>query len=251
MMKNESKEKLRWKEFLLFQSHPELRHGVFLRNGGTSLPPYDSLNVSLSVGDDPSCVEKNRERVRTALQIDGLCFAHQVHGKQVLQVDQPGTYAGYDALMTREKNLGLVIQHADCQAAILYDPIQQALAVVHSGWKGSVLNIYQTTIYEMIRAFGTDPRNLLVGIGPSLGPQDAEFIHFKKELPPSFWSYEISKNHFDFWAITQDQLCACGCLPEHIEIAQESTLPREGEFFSFRRNKITGRNATVAALAFI
>jgi YfiH family protein len=141
-----------------------------------------------------------------------------------------------------------MISHADCQAAIFYDPIQKAIANVHSGWRGNIQNIYASTILKMQQMYGSKPQNLLVCISPSLGPQSAEFTNFQNELPEAFWKFRTPPHHFDFWQISQYQLEESGVLPSHIQIAEIDTLSNPQDYFSYRHSKICGRNATVCAL---
>lgn len=144
--------------------------------------------------------------------------------------------------------LGLTILHADCQVALFYDPIQHAITVTHCGWRGSVQNIYQESIAAMRSLYGTKAENLLVGISPSLGPSASQFIHYQRELPESFYPFQVKPLYFDFWAISKWQLRECGVLPHHIEIAEICTYSHPEDFFSYRRIKTSGRHATIASL---
>lgn len=175
----------------------------------------------------------------------------QVHGKEVVAIDRKnyGKALRGDALTTSEKGIYLSIKHADCQAGILYDPVNHALGTVHCGWKGSVQNIYKNTIEKMAEKYGTKPENLLLCIGPSLGPDSAEFIHYERELPMRFRKFQIRPTYFDFWAISKMQAEACGILPGHIEIAGIDTYTDPDRFHSYRRDKgFAGRHRTIAGL---
>lgn len=223
----------------------------FARLGGESKAPYHSLNVGLHVGDDSVAVMHNRQRIKEHLGISLLASARQVHGDSVMVVDEmPGhdvEHDGHDALITKLRGVGLMIQQADCQAVALYDPRQQAIGNIHAGWRGSVVNIVAKTVANMTAAFGTRPADLLAGISPSLGPCCAEFVHFRDELPPSFHPYQVQGNHFDFWAISRDQLINSGLCQENIQIAGICTKCSL-DYFSHRREKVTGRFATVVAM---
>jgi YfiH family protein len=153
-----------------------------------------------------------------------------------------------DGLFTTEKNLGLAVMHADCQAAIFYDPVHEAIGVVHAGWKGSVQNIYLRMFEAMHRDIGTQPHHLIVCISPSLGPDHAEYKNYKQDFPEEFWDFQVRPNHFDFWAISKKQLTACGILEKNIEISNVCTYCNASDYFSYRREKETGRHATVVAL---
>jgi YfiH family protein len=232
-----------------------LRHAVFTRRGGNSEGPYQGLNVSYSVGDDPRSVQENRSLIATALGLEKVHSLKQVHGREAVVISEqeavpsfhPETRCG-DILMTRMPGQGLMIKQADCQAVILYDPEGRALALVHCGWRGNVADVLGEAVRKMNEVFGSDPARLFAAIGPSLGPCCAEFIHYRREFPPSFWSYQVRPHYFDLWRLSRDQLIAAGVRKERIETAGLCTSCRTDLFFSYRKEKITGRFATVAAL---
>ncbi|HSX12439.1 MAG TPA: peptidoglycan editing factor PgeF [Rhabdochlamydiaceae bacterium] len=238
-----------WLEFELLSGIKGLAHAVFLRHGGVSGPPYHSLNMGYSSGDARDAVLHNREVAQQILNISQLVTGKQNHGKRVEMVNSNYVPTDFsDGLITQEKGLGLLMTHADCQAALFYDPCHHAIANVHCGWRGNVQNIYRETILAMKDKVGTKPQDLLVCISPSLGPEAAEFINFKEELPVSFRDYQCKPYHFDLWEIAKDQLKNAGVLSHHIEIASLCTVAHHEDFFSYRREKITGRNGTIAAL---
>jgi hypothetical protein len=241
---------IEWLEFELLAEIPHLRHGVFLRHGGVSQPPFDSLNAGGGTGDLPEHAEQNRALIQSAIGAKALISERQTHSDELALIKSTADMKKEecDGLITKEKELGLMIKHADCQAAIFYDPEHHALGVIHAGWRGQVKNIYAKTIAFMQNTFASSPDNLLVGISPSLGPQASEFIHYKNEFPPQFWDYQIKPNYFDLWEISRMQLQAAGILPHHIEIAGLCTYSEPSDFFSYRREKVTGRHATVAML---
>lgn len=246
---------LEWLEFDLLTDIPHLKHAVFLRHGGHSKGPYKSLNASFMVGDDEGDVKANIEVVRSFFQSGvsvpcKLFWGRQCHESKIALITEESSQEsnGVDALATTIPGSVLMIRHADCQAAIFYDPINNAIANVHAGWRGSVQNIYATTIQFMEKTFGSKPANLLVCISPSLGPDDAEFIHYTQELPQEFWNFQVRPTYFDFWAISRHQLQEAGVLPHHIEIASISTYANPRDYFSYRQEKISGRHATCVAL---
>lgn len=232
--------------FKIFEG--KVAHGVFARHGGVSEEPFGSLNFSVAVGDTEERVATNTERALKSLHLSRVQRAYQVHGPLVREVVFPIEPPKCDGLMTDQKDFGLLITHADCQAAIFYDPSHQALAVVHSGWRGSVANIYQETVRAMGERYGSRPEELLVGISPSLGSEVAEFKNYKEELPRSFWEFQVKPNYFNFWEISRWQLLSAGLLPHHIEIAGICTYSTPEDWFSYRRAPLSGRHATIAAL---
>ncbi len=235
---------------------PGVVHGTVSRYGGVSEGLFTSNNISFGVGDDVHNVSRNRETIKRRFGLEYLVSAHQVHGSRMHQV-KPPINSDYiadesDALMTNVTGVGLMIGHADCQAVLLYDEPNRAVAAVHNGWRGSVANIVASTITAMQEKYGTQPEHLVAGIGPSLGPCCAEFVHYEEELPLSFQRYKVGDNHFDFWEITRDQLIRSGVPDRSISCARICTLC-SADFFSYRRacrmtKGVTGRNGSLIAL---
>lgn len=225
--------------------------GFFHRHGGESSAPFDSLNVSYGVGDDSTLVARNRARIKTFLGLECLVSARQVHEDRILSLFAPQAmdceHAGFDALITNQPGVGLLIQQADCQAVVLHDPVRRVVANVHAGWRGSVANIIMKTIARMASDFGSDPALLHAAISPSLGPCCAEFVNFRAELPTEFHRDQVSAAHFDFWAISRRQLQEAGVPASHISTAAVCTRC-DANYFSYRREGRTGRSATVIAL---
>lgn len=239
-----------WFEFELLQPFPKIRHAIFSRLGGESQAPYESLNLSYFVGDDPEVVSRNRQKAFQAVGLsEKICLIQpdQVHKANVhcVKADRQVTEPA-DSLITKEENVALTIQHADCQATIIYDPTHEAFACIHSGWKGSCSNIYKETIAKMALEFGSKPQELIVCISPSLGPENGQFIHYKTELPETFWSFQEKEHYFDFWKISQWQLENEGIQPHNIEMAKVCTFADSQHFFSYRRARPCGRHLTVA-----
>ena len=231
------KSSIQWLEFECFQQFPQLKHGIFLKN--------HHFNLSYLVGDSLENVQGNENAIRQLLEIPQLFRADLCHGNGV-QIAPSMTPC--DALVTNKAQEGLLITHADCQAAIIYDPKHHVVANVHCGWRGNVQNIYANTVAFLRNFFLSQPQDLFVGISPSLGPEHAEFIHYQNELPHEFHSYQTKPFHFDFWAISQKQLTDLGIPLSQIEIAQECTFSSPQKFYSYRRGKKCGRNATVVML---
>jgi len=241
---------LRPHRFRLFDS--TVAHGSFSREGGVSPAPWASLNVSFGVGDVPEAVTENRERIRRALGLDALVSARQVHGETVAVVREGlaphEEIPACDSLITDRPGLGLMIQQADCQAVLLHDPAAGVVANIHAGWRGSVANLIGKTIRRMSEDFRCRPSSLKAAISPSLGPCCAEFQNYLRELPEPFHRHESKPLHFDFWAISREQLTSAGVRPEQIEVAEICTVC-SSTHFSYRRERQTGRCASVIALA--
>jgi hypothetical protein len=155
---------------------------------------------------------------------------------------------GYDAFISNIPGVALMVQQADCQAVLLFDPTQKVVANIHCGWKGSINNIIGKTVATMTNRFEVNPSNLLAGVSPSLGPCCAEFINYKTELPSSFWDYQVKPNYFDFWQISKDQLQEAGVQAGNIQISSICTACNS-DWFSYRREQETGRFCSVIGLS--
>jgi len=247
-------------EFELFKKQSQIVHGVFTRDGGTSTGAFDSLNIGINSGDELSVITNNRKRIIQKMGMKSLVFLNQVHGADIKVLKkndndlpenfQPGkeSYTA-DGIMTDIKDLFLVIQVADCQAVLLYDPEKQVIANIHSGWRGSVKNILGKCVDKMIQEFGCQPGNIMTGISPSLGPCCAEFVNYKDEIPKKLWQYKIeNKEYFDFWEMSKAQLMDRGIKEKHIEIMEICTKCNTDIFYSFRGEKTTGRFACVISI---
>jgi polyphenol oxidase len=241
-------------QFSNLEGFTEICHGIFTRHGGASAPPYHSLNVGMGVGDAAGAVASNREKIRTCLAAPELQAVRQVHGKQVriwrqgASAGEAGGVAKADALVTNIEGKHLLIQVADCQPVFLYDPVVGVAANIHTGWRGSIWNVIGETIDAMKTHFGSRPNHVHAGVGPSLGPCCAEFIHYREELPEKFWKYRVSAHHFDFWEVSRRQLLEAGVPPGQIEISRMCTRCLASEFYSYRADRNTGRFAAVIGI---
>lgn len=236
---------------------PGIVHGIFTRNGGNSTGPFRSLNVSFGVGDDTENVLENRHVISTLFNGNAIVFARQDHGTDVIVFKEgEDSVSGEntknplvgDAMISNKNQILLMIQVADCQPVMVYDPKQQVVANIHSGWRGSVKNIIGQTICVMEDKFNCKSKDLIVGIGPSLGPCCAEFLNYQEEIPETYWKFRVGENHFDLWAISKDQLCVAGVLPGNIYQSNICTKCHPEQFFSYRGEGMTGRFGTVIGL---
>ena len=243
--------------FEKLEPFPEIWHGIFTRRFGCSTGPFESLNVGFGLGDKTSDVKENRRVISQAIGSNDLVYSHQVHGDQVLILNyekvvskgEPKQVLGTgDALVTNALRKFLTIQLADCQSILLYDAVRRVVANIHSGWRSSIRNIAGRTVHVMQKQFKCRPADIIAGIGPSLGPCCAEFVHYRKEIPEIFWQYKTANDHFDFWTISCDQLADAGVLRENIEVSNICTRCNMDVFFSYRGEGRTGRFASVIGL---
>jgi YfiH family protein len=111
----------------------------FTRLGGVSEPPYDSLNVSKKVGDDPEAVDENLSIIRDAMDRRPASWVRQVAGDTVVRVSEPGIAGEADALITAEPDLCLSVAIADCVPVALVG--EREIGMVHSGWRGTLAGV--------------------------------------------------------------------------------------------------------------
>ena len=217
------------------------------RHGGFSTVPYSSLNVGLNTEDDPGCVQKNREHLFRHLGISSTQIAQsfQVHGDQILKVDQPVQAQGYDALITNQANLFLAVTIADCTPILVYDAKSKAIAAIHAGWRGTQAGIVTKTLKRLKQAFEVDFNNCYVYIGTCI---DTEAFEVGKEVADQFdpafkvWNTTSHKFHVNLKAANKAQLTELGVPETQIEISPYCTYANNEDYFSHRREQgKTGR----------
>src|SRR5215210_2095235 len=148
------------------------RLAVTDRLGGTSLPPYDELNLGGHVGDDPARVATNRKRVGTELGVppERLLFSTQVHGVEVTVVDGPwsdGQPPEADALVTATPGLALGVVVADCTPVLLAAPDAGVIGAAHAGRRGMAGGVVPATVAAM-QLLGADPARISALVGPAI-----------------------------------------------------------------------------------
>ena len=229
------------------------------REGGVSAPPFDSLDLGLSVGDDPAAVLENRRRFWTAagLSPERVVVPGQVHGTDLAWVgeaeagrgafDRESVVHDHDGLLTATPGLGLVVSYADCVPVVMAasGPGGPALAVVHAGWRGMLAGI----VGKAARELATRGRLTAAVVGPSIGPccfavDDALRARFEARFPGSGGDGTV-----DLWACARQELVEAGVPQEAVTVTGVCTSS-DPAYFSHRRDHgATGRHLAVAWLA--
>ena len=244
------------------QSWAELTQGIFGRGGGVSEAPYDSLNASFAVRDDPEKVRANRQLMARAVGWDPEQFvsAGQVHGRQAVAVGRRNLggpdLAGTDALVTDEPGVLLLLKFADCVPVILWDPVRRVVGLAHAGWKGTVLGTPAAALQLMVGKYGSRPSDVLAGIGPSIGPCCYEVgPEVVAAAEREFAGGDVlqpgprGKIHFDLWGANAETLMRAGVPEENIATAGICTRCHHDLFFSHRAaGGLTGRFGVVAGI---
>lgn len=211
-------------------------------------------NLAFHVGDDKLSVEKNHENLAQILNYEKRALVHmkQIHSDIIVSADEysfenPPTC---DALITNKQNTPLMVMVADCSAVLFYDDMQKVIAVAHAGRAGTFKNIVKTVIERMSLEFGSDPKDIIVSIGASIGvccyEVGSEIYDEAKTLE---LQYAMQKRDGSFYLdvnkILKKQLLSCGVDEENIEILDVCTSCNTHSFFSYRAEKETGRFAGV------
>lgn len=234
-------------------------HAFFTRLGGVSVPPYATLNLGHTVGDDLAAVQENHRRAFAAL---GLCHKqvaspYQVHGAHVRLVGRAHTgtiQPATDGLLTATAGVALLLRFADCVPLLLFDRRRRAVGMVHAGWKGAAAGIALAAVGAFVRHFGTRPEDLWAGIGPAIGPccyqvDGATAEAVARVCPPDAGVVQCKNGalYLDLPGAVRAQLAAAGV--KRIEASGICTCCHTDEWFSHRAEK--GRTGRFGALAML
>jgi len=226
-----------------------LKKEVGIRHCLTDRDKSRVLDFSLAchTGQDSRLIESNRAVVQERFGA-GAHFVslNQVHGDRVF-VAQKAENTGWhlsdetvdaDAVVTNIERVVLSIMSADCVPVLLYDPIERVVAAIHAGWRGSEKAIAKKTVDTMIERYGTDPANILAGIGPAI---DVCCYEVDETVAGKFSKYrdqlhQVSEKNYmlDLKKINQCQLVEAGVVEERIEISPVCTSCSKEKFFSYR-----------------
>lgn len=264
-----------FEEPLFAHEDSRLTMGATYRLGGFSTGVYNQLNLAFHVGDDETVVRKNRALMANYLGVSPgrITTANQVHGLKIVEVTSDLIGAGAfdlasaipdtDALMTQEKDVPLFLFTADCVAVGIYDPVHQAIATVHAGWKGTIGHLPTKTLDAMHEAYGSRPKDCQIFLGPSIGPLSFEV---SEELAENFrqeealWGMDSvvsyhqrpgadrATPHVDLWAFIVNSLLAAGVPASSVTVSGTDSMT-EDLCYSYRREQgKTGRMALFAML---
>lgn len=222
-----------------------------LRTGGRSVLPWNSFNLGDHVGDDPASVTSNRAELRHHVPGEPL-WLRQVHGVKVVDAGEAVLDAPEaDAAFARQSNAVCVVMTADCLPVLFCDRAGTTVAAAHAGWRGLVSGVLE----ETIKAMAVPAGELLVWLGPAIGPQcfevgdevRAAFLADDPEAGEAFIPSMPGKWLADIYALARRRLRRSGV--EQIHGGGLCTVTDRERFFSYRRDGVTGRMATLIWLA--
>lgn len=221
------------------------------RTDGHSSSPYDEFNLALHVGDNKKSVLRNRHRLEEFLGTDiSTKWLRQTHS--TITVDASAIDADVieaDASFTQSKNIACAVLTADCLPLLFSDENGECVGATHAGWRGLAEGVIETTIDAMSQIRKPN----YVWLGPAIGPDAFEvgedvfeaYIHRNAEFKRCFKTQKSGKWTLNIYQAAKIVLKAADI--EHIYGGEYCTYHDEKRFFSFRRNSMTGRMATIIA----
>jgi len=216
---------------------------VTTRSGGSSVGPYAALNLGTRVGDDPACVERNRAILRRCLPAEPK-WLKQVHGTRVIRAEDVDREIEADAAYAGSTSVVCAVLVADCLPVLLCDRNAGVVAAAHAGWRGLCAGVLEATV----RAMNVAGEGISAYIGPGIGPQAYEvgedvreaFVRVDSAASAAFAPRGSGKFSADLRALARQRLAACGVKRVY---GGDVCTASDDRFFSFRRDRITGRMA--------
>ena len=228
-------------------------HGFTAKSGGVSEGYFASLNLSFTRPEKRENVMENYRIFCRAAEIpfDTMVMDSYEHGTTVLKVDRTDAGKGYlldplpacDGLVTNDPAVTLITGHADCMAFYFVDPVKRSIGLAHAGWRGALGRIGARVVERMASEYGSDPADIIAGVGPSICPDcfevgDNVAQEFAQGFPdlPCVLPQENARPHVDLWMVACAQFVEAGVKPEHISLFDVCTVttPR---LYSHRRDK--------------
>jgi len=221
-----------------------IKAGTTLRQGGVSEAPYASFNLATHVGDKFTAVKQNRMMLNVP---DSPQWLQQTHSTKAVLLPNDEVTPEADAAYTSEKNIVCAVMTADCLPLLITNEQGSCVAAIHAGWRGLCDGIIEATIKKL----ATDPESLLVWLGPAIGPDVYEvgkevYDAFTKDNHLAKQAFtSVSEQHwlFDIYLAAKLRLNIAGI--KQIYGGDHCTLTEKEKFFSYRRDKVTGRMASM------
>ncbi len=218
------------------------------RNGGVSLSPYDSLNLAEHVGDDGAAVGENRRRLRQQQNLPAEpLWLNQVHGTRVVDATAPIQHPSADASFSHRAGVVCAVLTADCLPVLFCDRGGSVVAAAHAGWRGLAAGVLEATV----EALEIEPGQLLAWLGPAIGPDAFEvgaevrdaFVAEHARAAAAFVARPNGQWLADLYQLARLRLAARGV--SAIYGGGLCTYSDRERFYSFRRDRTTGRMASL------
>lgn len=232
-----------------------VKHGFSTRLGGVSKEYFSTMNLSFTRGDNEADVRENFRRITAAIGVDceNLVFSQQTHTTNVRVVKEEDRGIGFtrkleytdvDGLVTNVPGICLVTFYADCVPLYFVDPVKKAIGLSHSGWRGTVGKIGKVTVEMMQKEYGSDPKDIIAAVGPSICQDCYEVSedvieqfqkNFKEaDWPQLFYKKENGKYQLNLWKANELIFREAGILPEHIAVTNVCTHCNSDVLYSHR-----------------
>jgi len=235
----------------IFNKYPEIVFGFSTKISSDAKPLYN-FNLSYSVGDEKSIVDKNRKEFLEALglEVENVGYQRQIHSDIVQIIGCGGDNGASDALITSERNLGLAIVVADCTPIFIYDKKNKVIAAVHSGWKGTEQKILLKTLITLKSNYNSKPENISVYVGPSIAKVNYEVgIEVAEKFDLAFFEPKGDKYLLDVSEINYQKLLSFGIPRNQIQKSELCTYEFNTLLHSYRRDgNLSGRSLGVIAI---
>lgn len=221
------------------------------RIGGVSQAPYHSFNLGTHVNDDAMAVAHNRQLLSPYLPAEPV-WINQIHGIKAIDAATASCVIEADAAYATKANTVCVTMTADCLPVLLCDEAGSVVAAVHAGWKGLLDGVIESTIKSMQLAMpNLALQNLMAWLGPAIGPQAFEvgaevreaFIAVDSNAALAFESTANNKWLGNIYQLARQRLNTIGV--SKIYGGDLCTYTDEARFFSYRRDNVTGRMASI------
>jgi YfiH family protein len=222
-----------------------------LRNGGYSSGAYSSFNLAAHTGDAPQAVLSNRELLRTHFQLPAEpVWLEQVHSNRVVAADAAVNGASADGCWSNASGQVCVVMTADCLPLLICDRHGSKVAAVHAGWRG----LHAGVITSAVTSLDCDPAELMVWLGPAIGPQafevGAEVVQAftDKNTGNTVAFRQTDDRHWlcDLYTLARIELSSLGVTA--VFGGNECTFTDDRRFYSYRRDGVTGRMASLVWL---
>jgi polyphenol oxidase len=234
------------------------RHALFTRHGGVSPDPWGSLNVGGTVGDDLERVHENRVLSFQAMGCapESIFDVWQIHSADVVCARSPrpaeDSYRQADIILTDQPDVTLFMRFADCVPIMMHDPRKGLVGLAHAGWMGTLRDVAIATVEALKKNYGSNPADLVAGIGPSIGPDHYEIgadvilqvMQKYGDESQRFLKSQHGKIHFNLWEANRLALEHAGVC--QIEVSGICTACHTEDWFSHRAEK--GRTGRFGAL---
>ena len=208
-------------------------------------------NLAFHVEDNEINVIKNRKNLALKLgyNYEDLVYMNQIHSANIIVVDEnsPKLVDNCDSIITRSKNLPLMVMVADCIPILMFDDKKGIIAAIHAGRNSTFLEISKKTAEVFIEKFSSNPEDIRVILGASIQKCCYEVSdELSKIVENSFGKEFVENNYIDLQGINKKQLNDLGI--KNIEISNICTKCGDKPYFSYRKDKKTGRFAGIIIL---